>query len=82
MDEATRRFEASINELHRKIDADELAGVAELNVAMASLQIEIDVLKKTPTWPWEPEVAQLLITALALPLGLWLIQLILQRTLG
>ena len=82
IDEASQRFKAAIDELHKKMDDGELEGMADLNMAMASLEIELNALKKTPTWPWEPEVVQLLITALALPLGLWFIQLILQRTLG
>ena len=34
------------------------------------------------TWPWPPETVRLLITALALPLGLWLIQFLVQRAFG
>jgi hypothetical protein len=82
LDEAAQRFKAAIGELHKKMDGGELEGMTDLNMAMASLEIELNALRKTPTWPWEPEVLQLLVTALALPLGLWLIQLILQRTLG
>jgi hypothetical protein len=82
LDEASQRFEAAIGKLHRRMDDGELEEMTELNMAMASLEIELNALRKTPTWPWEPEVLQLLITALAFPLGLWLIQLILQRTLG
>ncbi len=82
LDEAAQRFKASIDELHKKMDAGALEGMADLNMAMASLEIELKALRKIPTWPWEPEAVQLLITALALPLGLWLIQLILQRTLS
>jgi hypothetical protein len=82
LDEASQRFKVAIDELHEKMDDGELEGMTDLNMAMASLEIEMTALRKTPTWPWEPEVVQLLITALALPLGLWIIQLILQRTLA
>ena len=82
MDEASQRFEAAVAELHQKMDDGDLEGMTDLNMAMASLEIELNALRKTPTWPWEPEVVQILATALALPLGLWLIQLILQRTLS
>ena len=33
-------------------------------------------------WPWRPDTVRLLITALALPLGLWLIQYVLQLVIG
>lgn len=82
LDEASQRFKAAIDELHEKLDEGEHEAMMNLNMAMASLKIELNTLSKTPTWPWEPEVVRLLITALALPLGLWLIQLILQRTLS
>ena len=77
--EANLRLESLISDLHQQVDDRELAGMTDLNMAMASLEIELNTLRKTPTWPWEPEVLQVLITALALPLGLWLIQLILER---
>jgi hypothetical protein len=81
LDEANLRLEAMISELHQQVDSREFSGMEDLNMAMASLEIELNTLRKTPTWPWEPEVLQVLITALALPLGLWLIQLILERTM-
>jgi hypothetical protein len=79
LDEANLRLESLISELHQQVDERELAGMTDINMAMASLEIELNTLRKTRTWPWEPEVIQVLITALALPLGLWLIQLILER---
>lgn len=79
LDEATQRLESTIAELHQQIDDHKLEGIGQLNTAMTTLQTEINILKKTPTWPWEPEVVRLLITALALPLGVWLVQFILQR---
>lgn len=82
LDEANKRFEAAILELHQLVDSGQLEGMADLNLAMAGLEIERSALARIPTWPWEPEVVRLLITALALPLGLWLIQFVLQRVLG
>lgn len=82
LDEAYRRLERTINELHQQLDDGELARMEELNFAIASLEMEVNALKKIRTWPWEPETLQLLITALALPLGLWIIQLIFERILG
>jgi len=81
-DEAIQRFKVAVGELHRKIDAQELDGIMDLNMAMASLEMELKAIRKAPTWPWDPDVVRLLVTALALPLGLWLVELILQRTLG
>jgi hypothetical protein len=49
---------------------------------MASLEMEKANLKKIATWPWDPESLRLLVTALAFPLGIWLLQYILQSLLG
>ena len=80
--EANQRLEVTIVDLHQRIDSGNLEGMTDLNMAIASLGTERNVLDNIPTWPWEPEVVRLLITALALPLGLWVIQLLLQSALG
>jgi hypothetical protein len=81
-DECTLRLEATIAELHRRVDEGALAGMDDLNKTIASLELELNLLDKVPTWPWRPETVRLLLTALALPLGLWLLQYVLQRVMG
>jgi hypothetical protein len=81
LDEAYLRLQATINVLHQGLDTGELENMEDLNFAIASLEIEINTLKKIRTWPWEPETLQILITALAFPLGLWVIQFIVERIL-
>ncbi len=39
-------------------------------------------LSKVPTWLWQPETVRWLVTALVLPLALWIAQYVLQRVLG
>jgi hypothetical protein len=82
LEEANRRFEATIGELHAKVDTGEFDAMSNLNVAMLNLELERSALGKVRTWPWEPDTVRLLITALAMPLGLWLVQFLLQRLLG
>ena len=82
MYEANQRLQATITELHQRIDSGKLEGIMSVNMAIASLETERKVVGGISTWPWEPEVLRLLITALAMPLGLWLIQFVLQRVLG
>lgn len=82
LDETSLRFEAAIAELHRRVDEGQLESMDDLNKTIASLEIERNIWKRIPTWPWEPETMRLLITALALPLFLWIIQYFLQHTLG
>jgi hypothetical protein len=82
LDECSLRLEATIAELHQRVDGQRLEGMDDLNKTIASLEIELNLLEGIPTWPWQPETVRLLITALALPLGLWFAQYILQRVMG
>jgi hypothetical protein len=82
LDECALRLESAIAELHRRVDSAELEGMDDLNKTISSLEIEQNLLERIPTWPWRPETVRLLITALALPLGLWFIQYLLQRLMG
>jgi hypothetical protein len=82
LDEANQRFHTIILELHRRVDEGKFEGMDDVNKAIDGLEIERNALGRIPTWPWEPEVVRLLITALALPLGLWIAQYVLQSVLG
>jgi len=82
VDQAYMRLETTISELHRQLDEKDYEGMESLNFAINSLEIELKTLKGIRTWPWEPETLQILITALALPLGLWFIQFIMERVFG
>jgi hypothetical protein len=46
------------------------------------LEIEQSVLERIPTWPWQPETVRPMVTALALPMVLWVTQYALQYLLG
>jgi hypothetical protein len=82
LDEASLHFEAAIVELHERMDSGKLEGIDDLIRAIEGLDIEQIALDRIPTWPWRPETVRLLATALALPLGLWIVQYVLQRILG
>jgi hypothetical protein len=80
--EANQRFETAINLLHKRVDDGKIEGSMDMNMTIASLKSELNTIEKIPTWPWQPETLRLLISALALPLGVWFIQFILQRILA
>jgi hypothetical protein len=81
LNEVNQRFAAVTKELHHQIDEGQLEGAGDLNSSLENLEIERNRLKEIPTWPWQPETARWLVTALVLPLGLWLLQIFLQRLL-
>jgi hypothetical protein len=82
LQEAGRRMESGVAELHRRMDAGELTRMDDLNKALASLEIERSALERVPTWPWERGTLRSLVAALLLPLVIWLIQQILQPLLA
>ncbi len=77
--EANTRLEGAIAELHRRIDAVQLSGMGDLNRAMSSLVIERDAIAKIPVWPWTPGTLRGFLSALLIPLALFVIQRVLDR---
>ena len=78
LDEGSLRLEAAIVELHQRVDSGKLEGMMDLNMTIAGLEMEHAALSRIPTWPWQPETVRLLVTALVLPLGLWIVEIVLQ----
>jgi len=81
LEEANQRFGLAVAELHRNVDDNHYEGMYNLNLALINIEKEMDTIKRTSTWPWQPETIRWLFTALVLPLGLWLLQFFLQRML-
>ena len=80
--EISLRSETAMVELLQRIDEGKLEGMGDLSEAIVSLETEQNALKGIPTWPWQPETVRWLVTALVLPLALWIAQYVLQRLLG
>jgi len=77
-----RRLEATIHRLHQALDGDELARVKEIDTALGGLGSERTVLAGIPTWPWSTATLSGFVSALVLPVALFLIQLALRNLLG
>jgi hypothetical protein len=82
LDECSQRLEKTLADLHARVDKGELEGIGTLNSAITTLQTERDLLNGVSTWPWQPETVRLLVTALLLPLVLWIVQYLLQHFVG
>jgi hypothetical protein len=82
LDQVSLRFEAAFAGLHQRIDNGELEEVDDLIKVISILETERDTLRGISTWPWQPETLRFLVTALLLPLFLWIIQYVLQLLLG
>ena len=80
--EASSRLQAHIQELHQRIDARQLEDADAINKHMSSLALERDILAKLPTWPWQPGTLNIILSAVFLPIVLWLLQQVLERWAG
>ena len=80
--EASSRFEAAAEELHRQLDGRRLGHMDNLTKALTGLEIEVGVLRRIPTWPWQPGAVRGVFAALLLPLAVWALQLLLGRVMG
>jgi hypothetical protein len=77
-----QRVESTLARLHRCLDADDLGETAQINSALSGLAAERDVLLKIPTWPWRAGTFTGFLSALLLPIALFLIQLAIKNWLG
>jgi hypothetical protein len=82
LDALAQRFELAIIDLRQRADGRDVEGIDDSIKVLEALEIEQKALKKVSTWPWQPETVRYLVTALLLPLVLWLIQFIIERTMA
>ena len=78
-DEAGSRIETMIGELHGSIDRDDLTRADGQNKTLASLIAERELVHKLSTWPWQAGTATAVVSALLLPVGIWLTTRLLER---
>jgi hypothetical protein len=77
--EIARRIETAADEMHRHTDAGDYAAVKDITSVIDGLTKEMALVGKASTWPWDPEALRAVITALLLPLAIWIITRVLER---
>ena len=75
--DAEERLKAILAELNRDVDTRDLARADALNKTLASLLQQRDVLARLPTWPWSAGTLRGFVSAILLPLVIFLIQRVL-----
>ena len=78
-DEVARRVEATIAELHRRVDSGDMQDRNALKVTLDGLVAEQGVIDKLRTWPWQTQTISGVGAAFLLPLFIWLVQRLLER---
>lgn len=75
-------LKAAIRELHLRREAGEYGQMDGVGKAIDALVKEQTLLKEIPTWPWQPDTARWVATALLTPIILALVTRLVQRLLG
>jgi hypothetical protein len=80
--ELDQRVKGSLASLHRCLDDNALADVAQLNSAIVGLNTERDILTRIPTWPWRAGMFTGFLSIVVLPIMLFILQFVLGRWFG
>lgn len=75
--EADERLKGILSELNQDAGRLELARADGLNKTLSSLLQQREVLARLPTWPWSTTTLRAFVSAIMLPLALFLVQRIL-----
>ncbi len=79
-DENNRRLEDSFWDLQRRMDKGKLDDIAQFRSGISALMDFRAEIKKIPTWPWESATLRTFLTALFVPMTVWIVQQALLRT--
>jgi hypothetical protein len=80
--EINRRFETLFVQFNQHLADGDYAAAEELNGLIASMAIQHGKIGEIPTWPWRSETARVVLTAIALPLMLMILQFFVGQALG
>lgn len=76
------RVESTIKLLHESLDDKKLENSSHFSDALTSLKAERDVLNDIPTWPWRAGTLTGFLSAIVLPIIIFLIQYAVEKWLG
>jgi hypothetical protein len=79
--EGERRIESLIGEVHGAVDLREFAEADGQNKVLASLLAEHAFVRQLSTWPWQAGTARAVISAIVLPIALWVVTRVMARFL-
>jgi hypothetical protein len=80
--EADRRLESTLARLHHSLDEAQMTEIDHFDHALAALSAEREALNKIPTLPWRGTTLSAFLSAILLPLALFVLQTISARWLA
>jgi hypothetical protein len=82
LDEVYQCYGVVRESLHKGVDNCDYEGISSISTAFGLLESEISTIKGVSTWPWQPETFRWFLTALVLPLLMWVMQFVLGKLLS
>jgi len=79
--ELGQRVERVSSSLRSAVDNDDSSRMQPLKDAVLGLEASLRVVDRASTWPWHPETPRLVVSAVLLPMGAWLLQQLVDRLL-
>jgi hypothetical protein len=79
LSEVADRLTAALGKLHREMDTDNFDQMGGIHNALSSLKLEREELEKVSTWPWETGTLSGFVTAILIPVLLWLVTRLLEK---
>ncbi|UCD42634.1 MAG: hypothetical protein JSV69_03220 [Chloroflexota bacterium] len=73
------RFESVFLKFDQHFLDDNYSTIEKLNLIISSLEIQHKRIKAIPTWPWKPETARLVLSAVAIPLILTILRFLIEQ---
>jgi hypothetical protein len=70
-----------LGELHDRAARADLTDADQLDSQLASLRAERELVASAPTWPWDPQTLRGFSAAVIIPIVLWVVYRLLERTL-
>ena len=71
--------ESVYSKFNNGLHDENYSAIESLNGTIGSIDIQYKWVKAIPTWPWRPETAQLVLTAIALPLVLAILRFLIEQ---
>jgi len=79
LNEISARLESVVDEMSKVNDDYDNERLSKLRDMLSTLSMAEERIKKIPTWPWRPSVANSLATAILLPNVVWMFQLFVEK---
>jgi hypothetical protein len=79
LNDVGHRIKATRAAFHQSLDAMELTGMDGIHKALTSLMLEEEYIRKIRTWPWETSTLSAVLTAVFLPISLFIVERLLLK---